>query len=365
MSRFLGFFVLILVLPLHAASDWAVALFYDKANTALSIQDIQCPTAKACVAAGVILGGEDPKPTAVVTSDGGSHWSYVGLKQIPISLFFLNEANGWLVTEHALWRSADTGRAWKRVTDIEGIIRVYFDSEQHGWAIGRPMLILETNDGGKTWLNAKVPLDAAFDPSAVSFDWIHFNDASHGWIFGATVSGSLEPRSPPWLHPDRAAAIGEVHSSVSLFRTSDRGATWAQDRTGFAGSILNVAAAPDGEPLAVVRLRGKYIPPTDVMRLDFHGGPPVSLYRHQDRVVTGVAVAPDGSLFLAAIDPPGTSTQIPIPGRVRVLRARLPDLDWTEMTVDYRAVAQRAILAVAGDDLFIATDTGMILKHLH
>jgi hypothetical protein len=35
---------------------------------------------------------------------------------------------------------------------------------------------------------------------------------------------------------------------------------------------------------------------------------------------------------------------------------------WSEMAVDYRAVAGRAILAGNGDNLWMATDAGMILK---
>jgi len=31
---------------------------------------------------------------AVVTSDGGAHWQTVDLKEIPVSLFFLNENLG-------------------------------------------------------------------------------------------------------------------------------------------------------------------------------------------------------------------------------------------------------------------------------
>jgi hypothetical protein len=52
----------------------------------------------------------------------------------------------------------------------------------------------------------------------------------------------------------------------------------------------------------------------------------------------------------------------PIPGKLKVLTS--DDLvKWTEMPVDYRAVAHSAL--IAGPDsknVWIATDTGMILK---
>ena len=52
----------------------------------------------------------------------------------------------------------------------------------------------------------------------------------------------------------------------------------------------------------------------------------------------------------------------PIPGKLKVLQSS--DLEkWTEMTVDYRAVAHSAIIAGPDENhLWIATDTGMILR---
>jgi hypothetical protein len=70
----------------------------------------------------------------------------------------------------------------------------------------------------------------------------------------------------------------------------------------------------------------------------------------------------DGSAILAAVEPPGRLRSAPIPGKVKLLTST--DLKtWTEMAVDYRAVARRLVLA--GPDrehLWAATDTGMILR---
>ena len=50
------------------------------------------------------------------------------------------------------------------------------------------------------------------------------------------------------------------------------------------------------------------------------------------------------------------------PGNVKVFQSS--DMStWTEMAVDYRAVARRAILSGADErNLWLATDNGMILK---
>jgi hypothetical protein len=48
---------------------------------------------------------------------------------------------------------------------------------------------------------------------------------------------------------------------------------------------------------------------------------------------------------------------------VQVLKSRGRDFsEWDATEVDYRAVSNRVVLAGAGDDLWLATDNGMILK---
>jgi hypothetical protein len=52
----------------------------------------------------------------------------------------------------------------------------------------------------------------------------------------------------------------------------------------------------------------------------------------------------------------------PIPGKLKVLTSS-DFANWVELPVDYRAEAHRAHLAIAEDhDVWVATDTGMILK---
>jgi hypothetical protein len=66
--------------------------------------------------------------------------------------------------------------------------------------------------------------------------------------------------------------------------------------------------------------------------------------------------------MLAAVEPPGKSNQVPIPGKLKILKSSNLKV-WLEMDVDYRAVGQRAILAAPDDrHIWVATDTGMILN---
>src|SRR5579863_403292 len=98
---------------LAAAPRWKIQYFYDHADSNFAIEDLECPTSRHCVAAGLI---DDKKGheqgTVVVTGDGGVHWSQVEVKERPLSLFFLNEDLGWMVTDRGLWSTLEGGRVW-------------------------------------------------------------------------------------------------------------------------------------------------------------------------------------------------------------------------------------------------------------
>jgi hypothetical protein len=64
--------------------------------------------------------------------------------------------------------------------------------------------------------------------------------------------------------------------------------------------------------------------------------------------------------FLAGTESQGQVRSV-APGKVKVVSS--PDLrSWTEMPVDYRAVSQRVLLTGAAEEVWLATDNGMILK---
>ncbi len=69
------------------------------------IEDLAFPSAQRGIAVGTIHDELNPdkkaRYVALVTSDGGEHWSQVPLKDHPRSLFFLNETTGWMVTDGA------------------------------------------------------------------------------------------------------------------------------------------------------------------------------------------------------------------------------------------------------------------------
>ena len=74
------------------------------------------------------------------------------------------------------------------------------------------------------------------------------------------------------------------------------------------------------------------------------------------------AIGIKGRLFSAGEEIPGKLQQSPIPGRLKMYKSA--DLQsWGEMEVDYRATASIATLSAADEhNIWVATDTGMILK---
>src|ERR1017187_4175269 len=84
--------LLILAAPALCAGKWQVAYFYDKVKSSLVINDLQFPSPARGVAAGYLDDKGNSKPVGVTTDDGGAHWTVSKLKEVPISLFFLNRS---------------------------------------------------------------------------------------------------------------------------------------------------------------------------------------------------------------------------------------------------------------------------------
>jgi len=366
------------LLPLAFAqpqSKWALQYFYDQPGKNLEIIDLAFPSATRGIAVGAIVDREGRKPqfTALVTSDGGSHWALVPLKELPRSLFFVDESNGWMVTGEGLWFTREAGRSWMRIADQikpnkkladaprSGLIlRVWFLDERHGYAVGLQKSAFETHDGGRTWTPLEEAAKPASNPAYTIYSQIAFADARRGMIFGAYIPPSVRQDSGFDL-PEQTLARRQVPRLAIELDTRDGGALWKSGTAPLFGSV-NSLRLGGSSGLAVFNYMDSFEWPAEVYRIDLTTGKSESVFKQKDRLVTDAAIFADGRTFLAAVEPPGRLRSAPIPGRVRMLESR--DLkNWREMPVDYRAVAQSLILAGPDPDhLWAATDTGMILR---
>jgi Photosynthesis system II assembly factor YCF48/BNR/Asp-box repeat len=347
------------------AQRWQVQYFYDQDRAHLQIVDLQFPSSTRGIAVGAIVDPKhSPQPTSVLTTDGGAHWQMVPLKEQPISLFFLNENVGWLVTAKGLWKTTEMGKNWTKLPKAPGeIYRVCFTDETHGWGVGPKKTVLETQDGGQNWkplaMAAQQPGDAHFS----SYTWIVFATPQLGLITG----WNIPPRAisyrerPEWIDPQAALRRRDPpHLSYNLY-TRDGGKTWQHNSTSLFGTVTRIRMGSKGDGLGLIEYGPGFRFPSEAYALDWTSGKSRSVYHDTKFAISDIWMTPDGTAYLAGNVPHGELGGI-IPGKVRVLTSK--DLaKWEPMDVDYRAEAIRTMLAAPdADNLWMATDTGMILK---
>lgn len=357
-SRRLTLLLLIVPLAVQAADRWKMQYFYDKSGASLDIRDLQCPSASRCIAAGAIEDNKGhSKGVVILTSDGGKNWSTTDVSERPVSLFFLNETSGWMVSERGLWATIDGGRSWKKLEGLKkGILQAYFLNPQHGYAIGFPKAVYETVDGGKKWTKLAAAENLAPTLQDTVFECITFL-GNHGIIAGTAASAE---DMPVWLNPSEAKRHRERPAILVVLETKDGGAHWESFNSSFYGRLTQLAMSNEGFSLALFEYHNYYELPSRVYKTNFHAGVH-AVFGEKDRAATDVALLPDGGGLIAAVEPPGSSNQVPIPGKLKMLRSSNLKV-WEEMPVDYRAVAQHATLASPdAEHLWVATDTGMIL----
>jgi hypothetical protein len=350
---------------LRAAGHWQIQYLYDQAGSNFDIRDIACPSVQRCIAAGVISDKKDHQAGAVVvTSDGGAHWSRYDVKETPIALFFLDESAGWMVTDRGLWSTAESGRSWIKVETRKGILQVHFLDPNHGFITGTAGMLDETRDGGKTW--ARVPeaaSAAAADARPVSYGSVTFHGPR------GIIIGEIDPSAPlPKAAKGSEAAVRQsLRRQLIVLETVDGGNKWNTGSVHLEADLGRLRISQQGFALALVVYTDARNPLASAV-LKVTLGQPVSrmVFGERDRAAVDVAPLDEGGAVVVAIEPPGNSPQVPIPGKLKILKCRdLTDgkaVVWREMDVDYRAVAQAAVLALADDHhIWVATDTGAIL----
>jgi hypothetical protein len=132
-----AFILWLTLFSLSAAPRWNIQFLYDRADSNFAIEDLQCPTARHCVAAGLIDDKKGHQQGAVVvTGDGGLHWSQYEVKERPLSLFFLNDEPGLDGHRSRTLVHVEGGRAWSKVQSRKGILQAWFLDANHGYIAG-------------------------------------------------------------------------------------------------------------------------------------------------------------------------------------------------------------------------------------
>jgi len=357
------FFVLTLgfALPAQTNQRWKIQFSYRKLDSSLELRDLACPSAQRCIAAGEIFEKNGRQQGVVVlTSDGGKQWSQVEVKEHPLSLFFLNDSVGWMVTDHGIWSTVESGRTWTRLEGAKGAVRVHFLDALHGYAIGYPKVVWETTDGGKKWTKLAAAERPPTETKETVYDCIAFS-GEHGVIAGNLLQQDTG-RAPIWLDPELGRYQREHQTKVAILETFDGGKKWEASTLPIVGTLAQLKFAMDGGAVILVQYTNYFSLPSSVYKTRLTKDGAQTIFEERDRAVTDVGLLPNGSAMLASVEPPGSSNQVPIPAKVKMFESSNLKI-WREMDIDYRAVAQRAILAaVDAQHAWVATDTGMILS---
>jgi len=109
--------------------------------------------------------------------------------------------SGWALDGDRLFWTSDNGQNWDDITPVntqQGVSKAFFLDVKTGWAIlsgsdgkGASLTVASTRDGGKSWQNAEVALDAATQRRQLSgAASVYFTDAQHGWLIVTLPSSS-------------------------------------------------------------------------------------------------------------------------------------------------------------------------------
>jgi hypothetical protein len=335
--------------------------FHDKDNSSLEFHDIQCPSKAKCIAVGSLVEKGKSKGTSVITTDGGAHWSYAELKEMPLSLFFLNDSIGWMITDKGVWRTEEGGSDWKKINGTKGIVRVWFLDESHGFAAADEKSIYESQDGGKSWTKLNIPDVFPMQAKDTAYDWIVFS-GQHGLIWGSWNPNHAAQQAN-WIDPSR-----RPHGDMAaiLVETLDGGKTWKQRKVAtLEGRVTCVRFMKDPRVLGLVEyVGGTNERPSEIFDIDLSSNSAKPLFKQTGVVARDMVVLPSGEAIVAAMEVMGKLSDVPIPGKLRMLDTTNLS-NWSTEKVDYRAVARETTIAVADpDNIWVATDTGMILKRV-
>ncbi len=202
--------------------------------------------------------------------------------------------------------SEDGGATWvqARVPARSMLNAVTAIDGKQAWAVGHDSVILHTSDGGKTWERQYW----APDDACPLFD-VWFEDANHGFAVGAyayvleTKDGGktweqrdLDEEERHWYKlveaSDGTLFVGAEFGTV--FRSKDKGTTWEALSTPYGGTYFGAATLKDGT-LMIFGMSGKIFRSVDAGE----SWEPIVVDRTSG-LQTGLQLA-DGTLIIAGL----------------------------------------------------------------
>ena len=190
--------------------------------------------------------------------------------------------------------SDDNGATWRQAKSVPTrvmLTAVFFADAEYGWAVGHDETILNTTDGGETWVRShfapetQQPLLDLWFANRISGiavgaygAYLTTNDGGRHWAstkfsppakpHGAEGAGSApaEDEPPPDYHLNRIVGVGNrlyiAAEGGQLYRSDDRGANWRALPSPYEGSFFGLVPIR-GEGLLAFGLRGHLVRSAD------------------------------------------------------------------------------------------------------
>lgn len=339
--------------------------YYDKNDSSLSLSDLEFPSPRQGVALGAVVEERRRKPVVLRSRDEGSGWDLVPIPEPGISLFFLHEAAGWMVSRNGrLFKTTEAGRSWAPAK-IDGVraapLRIFFQDEARGWLLCARKQVYSTVDGGRSWQLLAISRRPELPEERSPYTWAAFSPEGVVLLTGWSRPAGPPERFPVWMEPERAP-LGMRPTTGIVLHTAAGGKDWNFTLLRDQGEIIRVRISPAGSALALIHRPDSLTAPSGIYTLNPATLQLKPVYQNSHRWVTDIAFLGPQRALAVAIDQEGRTPFPAIPGRLIVLQSS--DLiRWTEMPVDYRAEARRAVLSTPGPtQAWVATDTGMILQ---
>lgn len=359
------------ILPLANSTEpygglsWKMQFQFDEDDTAAALNDIRFASKDRGIAVGGLLRKGREENFALLTRDGGLHWTEVKMKDFPVSLCLLDESRFFCLCEDSLWYSDEGGVTWKKRRMPKRkrgfqMVRVHFLDENHGYMFGEGLSVFRTTDGGQNWAVLDEAEKLKLKPENTEWAWSNWPNSKVGLIVGTSAAPPPEgTRVPDWMLPERALRRRAIPGSIMVLETRDAGVTWKSSMVSSFGHVVRMRG--DSEALTIFHYGESMEFSSEVYDVSFASGSSRPYFRRKNQFVFDAVPLNNGGGLVACIETRGEMRTSPIPGPLRIFLNT--GGQWRAMKVDYHASGVRATLAHVDDqNIWAATDQGVILK---
>jgi photosystem II stability/assembly factor-like uncharacterized protein len=323
-----------LMLPGAFAADFQDPLDFPAAKMSRVAQRPMQAVARA----GSSLIAVGSRGLIVVSPDLGKSWTQVPspVQSDLVALHFPSALSGWAVGhDGVVLHSANGGASWSRQFDgrmakvaftrhyaggddkaqraVEQnykagaalpLLGVWFDDEQHGFAVGAFGLLIATSDGGTSWTPWLEKID---NPEQLSLNAITgsagniFIVAERGVIFRLDRAAGRFIRTNSGYEGSFFGVVADQHSVLAyglrgaIYRSADAGVSWARMATPVVATISAGARLAGSGGFVLASQAG------ELLKVDANGAHSMYHASHPQRFTSALHSA-DGVLLLSSLE---------------------------------------------------------------